>query len=207
MLAHGFFLIGSLGILDRMSIILKKALFLWLPAFLAISFSVGISYGSVQQSIRQSAYEPQVQMAEDAVRSLQNGTSPADITGSSVMDISQSLLPFVMIYDSSGKVIASSGTLSGETPLLPPGVLSSAQVRGEDRLTWQPADNVRIAAVIVPFSSSHPGYVLAGRSMRESEMITERLLSLALASWLIAIAFSFCVMLLIARLQSDANSL
>jgi hypothetical protein len=56
--------------------------------------------------------------------------------------------------------------LEGNLPTVPKGVLDSAKQNGEDRVSWQPAASVRVAAVIVSYKD---GYVLAGRNMREVE--------------------------------------
>jgi hypothetical protein len=48
--------------------------------------------------------------------------------------------------------------------------------RDEDRITWQPAPGVRVAAVIVPYGGQQPGFVLAGRSLRLVEQREDALL-------------------------------
>jgi hypothetical protein len=89
-------------------------------------------------------------------------------------------------------VIASSVTLDGQTPELPAGVLDSTSELTENRITWQPANGVRIATVIVSYKN---GFVLAGRNMRDVEDRVARLtvftgltLALALIATLVAIA-------------------
>ena len=85
---------------------------------------------------------------------------------SNKIDISQSLAPYLVIYDTSHQIVASSATLHGE-PLAPPsGVFDNAQTSGMNVLTWQPEAGVRSAIVV----KSYPGgFVLAGRSLQSVE--------------------------------------
>jgi hypothetical protein len=82
------------------------------------------------------------------------------------VDIAASLLPFLMIFDEAGNVVASSATLHGQNPSVPTGIFDYVKQNGEDRVTWQPEVGVRIAAVA---TKSEHGFVLAGRSLRETE--------------------------------------
>ena len=45
--------------------------------------------------------------------------------------------------------------LDGQTPQLPNGVLDSTRELSENRITWQPRDGVRIAAVIVSYEDGY----------------------------------------------------
>ena len=136
----------------------------WLPFAVVIIVISGLVYAEVQQDLRQSANDPQIQMAEDTAARLADGTGAAAAVPGATVDIATSLAPFLIVYDADDRVVASSAMLDGTTPLLPEGVLASARERGEDRVTWEPRAGVRIAAVVVPFRD---GSVLAGRSLRE----------------------------------------
>jgi hypothetical protein len=169
--------------------ILKKIIKIWLPIAVVIIGLCSLVYLVVQQSLRQGLNDPQIQLAEDAAISLSSDTDPAVLLPPSMVDVSQSLAPFMIIYAEDGEVLASSGTLYSETPTLPPGVLDYTREHGQDRVTWQPETGVRIAAVIVFHEGSHPGFVLAGRNMREvekRETQTEQLSMLAMAGMLVA---------------------
>src|SRR5438045_1128517 len=61
---------------------------------------------------------------------------------------------------------AASGYLDGRTPAVPYGVLTAAKGRDYHMVTWQPAGDVRIAAVTVAAKNY---YVLSGRSLKEVE--------------------------------------
>jgi hypothetical protein len=156
---------------------------LWLAAALIITILFGTMYVLVQQSLRLSANDPQIQMAEDAATQLNHGARPAPLIGGRV-DISTSLAPFILIYDKSGKVAAGSGYLNGAIPALPHGVLTSAKGNSYNAVTWQPKPGIRIASVTVAADNY---YVLSGRSLRETESRESTLTKLAAAGWLAAL--------------------
>jgi hypothetical protein len=87
------------------------------------------------------------------------------------------------VFDDSGKALASSGTLHNQLPILPSGVFDYVRRSGEDRITWQPEPGVRSAVVVTPYSGASSGFVMAGRSMRESEARTSQLELLLGAGW------------------------
>jgi len=165
---------------------LTESVVAWIPLAVAqIALSL-IVYSAVQQDLRQSADDPQIQFAEDAAGRLSGGQSPQSVLPAAPVDIRQSLAPFMIVYDGSGAVAASSAVLAGATPSLPAGVLSSVvsgragkpwsgSPSGESRLTWQPEGGVRSAVVIRHYDG---GFVLVGRSLREVEEREDRLLAL-----------------------------
>jgi len=144
---------------------------LWLPIAIVTTALCALVYVVVQQSLRQGANDPQIQIAEDAAMALSNGQTTQAVIPTTSVDLTRSLAPFVMVFDNTGKVVASSGELHGQPPNLPFGVLDNAMENGENRVTWQPEAGVRIASVVVPYTANQviTGYVLAGRSLREVE--------------------------------------
>jgi hypothetical protein len=147
----------------------------WFPVALVSFILCGLIHLAVQQDLRQSANDPQIQLAEDAAMSIEQGKAPSTFLPPQTIDIAKSLTPFVVIYDDNGKPIATSGNLNGAPPLLPDGVTDYVKAHGENRVTWQPQPNVRIAAVITRVDGKVPGYVLAGRSLREVEIRESKL--------------------------------
>jgi hypothetical protein len=71
--------------------------------------------------------------------------------------------------DDGGKILSTSGQLSGAPRAIPSGVLDHARQSGEERVSWQPEPGVRVAAVVVRYRGSPGGFVLAGRSLAETE--------------------------------------
>ncbi len=109
---------------------------------------------------------------------------------SAKVSVAKSLTPFLIAYDRGGNELASSVTLDGQTPQLPDGVLDSTRELGENRVTWQPREGVRIAAVIVSYED---GYVLAGRNMREVEVREAQLTTFAGITWVLTLAATLAV--------------
>ncbi len=170
---------------------LKKIFLAWLPLACLLTLFALLVYGLTQQDLRQSANDPQIQMAEDNV-------SPQSLP---TIDISKSLAPFVTIFDDNGNPISSSGTLNSVIFVPPAGVfdyvrtsgggnLRPTDVAGEDRFTWQPQDNVRIAAVV---AKTDTGFILVGRNMREVESREERVLFITFLAWLFGMVGLFVV--------------
>lgn len=155
----------------------------WLPTAVAATALSLLVYASAQQVLRQGADDPQIQMAQDAAAALDAG-QPVDAVGGKVqVDMARSLAPFVVVYDASGKPLAGTGALDGKLPDYPIGALEAAKGAGENRVTWRPRPDVRIASVVVPYKD---GYVVAGRSLREVEKRESQMGTIALAGWLAA---------------------
>jgi hypothetical protein len=150
-----------------------------------------------QQVLRQGANDPQIAMATDAVdllergdmvKMLQHGASPLVIDGGANIDMAKSLSPFVIVYNDRGQPLASKAMLNGQTPAPPMGVFDYVRQHGEERFSWQPIlgreHGVRIAAVMERVNGSQPGFVLAGRNMREVEAREALVGQLALLTWI-----------------------
>ncbi len=138
-----------------------------------------------QQQYRTSANDPQIQIAEDVAAALDSGVDPATISSDQKMDMQKSISPFFIVYDSNSKVVASTVSLNNTTPVPPMGILNYARAHGENRITWQPQAGVRIASVVMPYKS---GFVLAGRSLRETEKRIDQLGSMVGLAWIAAMA-------------------
>jgi hypothetical protein len=178
----------------------KRIILHYLPLAIVIVAGFGFSYLVIQQALRMGANDPQVQMAEDASVALAYSANVDQVVPAQKVDISNSLAPFLIVYDSTGKVMASSATLQGVTPVLPPGVLDYVRIHGEDRVTWQPAPGVRIAAVIAPVETQamgSPAFVLAGRSLRESEARADQFLQLTAAGMLFTLIVVLAAVILL----------
>ena len=167
---------------------IRRAVALWLPAAVGATLVAGLTYVSVQQSYRQSANDPQLQLAEDAAARLSSGDAPAAVVGDSQVDVATSLAPFVVVYGPDGQVLAASGSLDGQAPTPPAGVLQAARDSGSNMVTWEPRDGVRQAVEVVPWSSSSgSGTVLAGRSLREVERRVDDLTLMVGLGWIVTL--------------------
>lgn len=150
----------------------------WIIASFILVIIFGTIYLVVQQSQRNDANYPQIQIAEDTAAALNAGITPQSLLGSPV-DINSSLAPFIVIYDKSGQVVASSGLLNGKTPSVPLGVLTSSNNKDYSFVTWQPQPGVRDALVSV---AANKYYVLSGRSLKEVEKNENKTLLFAVIS-------------------------
>jgi hypothetical protein len=157
----------------------------WLPQAVVVTGLCGLGYLLVQQNLRQSANDPQIQIAEDAAAALAAGDPLSSFLPAETVAVESSLAPFVVVFSDAGEATASTGLLHGETPALPAGVFDYVRSHGEDRVTWQPEPGVRIAAVIVRYGGEEPGFVLAGRSLREVEAREDNILLLASAAGIV----------------------
>lgn len=174
--------------------VLTDSLKSWLPLAAAIVIFSGLTYVSVQQSYRQMANDPQIQIAEDVADAISQGTPAESIvpaTGNT--DIKKSLSAFVLIYDDSGKQIGSSAIIDGKNPEYPKGVFDVVKQKGETRVTWQPQAGVRMATVVTRYTGKQSGYVVAGRSLKQVEERVEQLTKMVA----LATALSLIVTLLL----------
>jgi len=174
--------------------ILKKSFFFWLPFAAVITFACLLAYVVIQQDIRQSANDPQIQIAEDVSQALASGASPsAIIPPGQKIDINKNLDPYIMIFDASGAMIGSSAVLNGQTPAVPAGIFASVRAHGEDKFTWEPIHGIRSAVVVVPVSAPGSGFVLAGRSLRIIETREDSMLHLVELAWLAGLIVMFAL--------------
>ncbi len=173
----------------RAMLVLKR----WLPIAAVATVLCLLVHVTAQQLVRHAANDPQIQMAEDAAAALAGGEPPASVLPSGRIDIAESVAPFTMVLDEKGGVVVTSGLLRREVPSFPAGALEFARAHREHRVTWQPEPGVRLASVVVAFGGNAPGFVVVGRSLRESERRTAQLGTLVLLAWLAALAVSLAL--------------
>jgi hypothetical protein len=175
-----------------------------LPSALVLTVACGLAYVGIQQTYRNGADDPQVQLAEDAAARLAAGEAPGDVVPAGSVDLAHSLAPFVIVYDAQNEPVAGSGTLDAAPPVPPVGVLGAARKRGSNRVTWQPRPAVRIASYEV--AASDGTVVLAGRSLREVERRVSQLTSMAAIAWLLGLAGLLVMSVLFARAEGGSGS-
>ncbi len=157
----------------------------------AITFALGVVYVTEQQILRLGANDPQIELAEDFAAGFNAGADPQSLIKGNI-DIGHSLAPFIIIYDLSGKPLATSGYLNQAIPVPPAGVFGYTAVHGQERVTWQPQAGVRVATVI---NRSKAGFVLAGRSLREVEAREDLLLKQVACAWFAAVLMTIVIFL------------
>jgi hypothetical protein len=151
-------------------------------AILVVVFSA--IQATIQQSVRNDANSPQIQIAQDMASALDDGKRP-DTLVSGKVDMSKSLATFVNIYDVSGNLVIGSGYVGDQIPTAPIGILSSSSGKDYNAATWQPSDGVRVAAVTV---AAEKYYVLAGRSLKEVEKNIANAFQISLAAGVISMS-------------------
>jgi hypothetical protein len=161
----------------------QRSVMIWLVAAAAITVLFGGGYVAAQQSIRHAADHPQIEMAREAIAKLQAGASPSSVLPKTAIDLARSKDPYLIVIDLEGKVLASSATLGGVQVIPPAGVFDYVRGHGEDTVTWQPAPGVRSAVAV---DSWEYGYVIAGRSLEDTENVESGLLDWALGAWLVS---------------------
>jgi hypothetical protein len=86
----------------------------WLPIATAVTALCGLVHLAVQQELRQSANDPQIQLAQDAADAFARGGTADGVVPRSEIDVARSLAPFMIVYDDQGEAVASSGILHGQ---------------------------------------------------------------------------------------------
>jgi hypothetical protein len=183
--------------------ILRRAFGYWVPVVVATSGLFLFAYWGLQQSYRQGADDPQIQMAEDGAAILNAGGVPAELVsrtnqaaaGAPSVDITRSLAPWAAVFDASGTPLESSATFGAEPLKLPTGVFDMSTWKthhaeqgialtipaNETRFTWQPSPEARQAVVIV--RAENGDFVAAGRALREVEDRVQTLTEGAALLW------------------------
>lgn len=149
-------------------------------------------YLNLQQNLRISGNDPQIQMAQDSAARLSEGGGPSKIVPVETVEISKSLAPFIAVFDDSGKIIKSNAKLDGKDISIPLGVFEYTKKNTEDRITWQPRVGVRSAIVVTRFQTAkNSGFVVSGRSLKEIEVRENDLLTRILLGWLVTLFATF----------------
>ena len=165
--------------------LIRRAAAIFLPVAVLATALCGLVYVEVQQDLRSGANDPQYQLAEDAAARLDGGAAPNSVVDSAnPVDPAESLGTFLIVFDTSHAVVATSATLDGGSPAPPKAVLDAARPGSPSAVTWQPREGVRVAAVIVAWKG---GFVLAGRSLRRVEQQEWNAELVAGAAWLCAL--------------------
>lgn len=176
--------------------LLIRTFWRWLPlAFLTTALAL-LVYLAVQQVGRHLANDPQIQMARDAATSLAGGRPLESVLPGVPIELGQSLAPFLMVLDDKGTVVASSGRLRGQTRAVPAGVLEHARQSGEERVTWQPEPGVRMATVVVRRLDAGGGFIVAGRSLAETEDRILQIQTIVGLVWMVTVAGLFALVAL-----------
>jgi hypothetical protein len=75
-------------------------------------------------------------------------------------------------------------------------VLDHVRQSGEDRVTWQPEPGVRMATVVVRRGDAGGGFIVAGRSLAETEDRIQQIQTIAGLLWIVTVTGLFAVVTL-----------
>jgi hypothetical protein len=151
-------------------IVLKK----WIIIGIVIGGLSFLIYVCGQQILRMGANDPQIQYSEGWAMVLNTRKNPSEVTGD-LVEIDKSLYPYIVVYDTFGKPVSGTGYLDGKLAQIPIGIFDYVRSHGQDRVTWQPRPGVRSAIVVTKYND---GFVMAGRSLRETEIREDNLLKI-----------------------------
>ena len=170
---------------------MKIIFMVWIIIMFMASFTCSLVYLISQQSLRLGANEAPSQLANETAINLKNGQNAKNAIPNEKIDITNSLNTFVMVYDSTKNLIASSGTVRGSQPLYPSGVLDHVTGNKESRVTWQPDIGLRFASVAIKYED---GYIVAARSLSETEKLIGMIGKLIIYAWLACTIFTGLVL-------------
>ncbi len=165
----------------------RSAFLLHSAVIIVITIICGLIYTTVQQSYRTAANDPQLQLAKDIAVALNKHRSFESLLLKDTIEISESLSPFIILYDKNRIPLYSSGLLFGKIPVPPKGVFDFAKKNGENVISWQPAAGVRLALVMKSVLSDDIAFVAAGRSLEETEKRESKLVKLMMIGWLLCL--------------------
>jgi len=187
---------GWAGISSRARGALRRGVLIAVPGAVLVTVAAGLVEFVGQGNLRSGANNPQQAMAAAAARQLAEGVAPATVAAGAKVDLARDLGVHITVFDSAGRVLASTAVLDGRTPAPPAGVLRTAG-RRTDVVTWQPQPAVRVAAVATAWSGPNGrGALVVGRSLRIVEQRESRLLRRIAWGWLSALAVVALIALL-----------
>lgn len=164
---------------------MNKHKFRWLFGALVLTAVFGTIYKVGQISLESTLYDPLTYEAVDkawatAITAEKDGRLKAPF--SSQVDVEKTQSSFLTVYNKDKKVVGSSGVLDENTPQLPSEFLDNTNPFVRNYFSWEPKPGVHLAGVTV--SAGNYGYVLAGRSMSETDRHLDRLTKTVIVGWL-----------------------
>jgi len=151
----------------------------WLLVEMVIIGLCVLVYVSVQYNVRSTANNPQIEISQNIATELaaSNETlTPTDLSASAI-DPNKTLGTFYMVFDANQALLASTANFNGQSLVPPAGVFDNAKAKGDNRITWQPSKDLRLAIVVAYFKGEkNEGFALVGRSLKETEKVTNNVL-------------------------------
>lgn len=138
----------------------------FLPLAVLLVIASGLVYAASVKTIRLTTDDGLLEQAQNIATSLKS-QSAKGAQPNAIIDIATSDQPFIIVLDKDNNSVYSSAQLDENTPVLPDGSAKKAVDSGEHSFTWIPKKGVRLATVVVPYSSTDEnGVVVVGKSLR-----------------------------------------
>lgn len=166
----------------------------------------GAAAHTFQQMLRRGANQPQAQMADLYASEIASGVKPDQAIPRNHIDLERSLEPFVIFYNDQGVPTTATGYLHQAIPAPPPGVFDYLRTHHTDTVSWQPQQNVRIAAVMQRVSGPNPGFLLTGRSLRVVEEQESLFWRMVFIGWFFLVFLLIAGAVLLGRVQRQATA-
>lgn len=172
----------------------RDALRIWLAIAGSATLVLGAAYAMVQQSARLAANDEPLAAVRMAKEKLAEGESPNEIVPQNATDLRSDAGVFVIITDSSKKILASSAILDEEAALPPPAVFDYTTQHGEDSFTWEPKAGVRHATEVLKYDDNGGGFIVAGQSLERVETRVGTYNLIAFLTWLAVITWTMIIL-------------
>jgi len=183
---------------------LSRILILFLTLEVIVCAFCLLVYVSVQQTYRNNADDPQIQIARELkLKYSKSGLDSLSDAKDKIEISSSSISPFYVIYDENAKPVSSNALLYNNMPQLPLGVFRAAKENGENKISWQPYQGLRFATVIEHITGKFNGYILSGRSLLETEKRIEKLNWMMILTWFFTSAFVLIFVIIYSRLREE----
>lgn len=176
-------------------------IFVLLATILTIIF--GAIYGTGYLVLRGDSNDPQIEVTRQVEDIIDQGV-PLDaiVNSEEAIDLSESMSLFVSIFDKDSKLVSSTVKVDGESPTPNWDAFAKARETGEHRFDWEPKEGLRAAAVMK--SVGENGFVLAGKSLNETDKRLETLALCTSIGWAVSILLAAVLTIAIKPRQSLA---
>jgi len=180
---------------------IRNVLISFLPLAVVITALCGLIYVTLHQNYRQTANDPQIQLAEDVIKEIEGGQDSTAFIPTRKLDLASTLATYIMVFDDKGKLLGTSVTLDGKDPVVPSGVFDVTKQKGETRFTWEPKKGVRNALVVKYYKGNISGFIGVGRSLREVEKREFMLAKTVALGWILTLGASFLSLLYFSKVK------
>ena len=154
---------------------------------------ISTSFALLQYSNRLGQNESILNVAEGVIQAVEKNRAVLDNQPQDqLIDPKTSNSIFIQAYNDDGSIAYSNLGIDGNNQSkVPQGVLDNAK-KDRNMITWAPKKDIRLAIVAQKFNGEKPGIIVTGKSLRDSDSMTDKIGKRAL----IALAISTIITLL-----------